>query len=194
MNAFYEFMLLPKFLLAVAVAVLALLTWRRGWSWWNGVSGRRMCVSLLFILVAHAMAVSFFVRVIPAWHAMFSATVLMMTGILGLYGVWLDAVRWRWVPACLLAAAGSLALWVCSGYLDAFPRIHRQCEERKMFIRHEVEKGKKNIAVPPYEPVPLAPYVSVMWRMGSSDPDEFINRSVARYLGIECIRVAVPEH
>ena len=72
-------------------------------------------------------------------------------------------------------------------------RIHRQCEERKMFIRHELEQGKKNITVPPYDSVPLAPYVSVMWRMSSEDPDEFINRSVARYLGIESIRVAVPE-
>ena len=54
--------------------------------------------------------------------------------------------------------------------------------------------GERNIAVPPYEPVPLAPYVSVMWRMSSGDPDEFINRSIARYLGIESIRVAVPEH
>ncbi|XBD75509.1 hypothetical protein ABFY27_06105 [Akkermansia massiliensis] len=42
--------------------------------------------------------------------------------------------------------------------------------------------------------MPLAPYVSVMWRMSSGDPDEFINRSIARYLGIESIRVAVPEH
>lgn len=41
--------------------------------------------------------------------------------------------------------------------------------------------------------LPLAPYVSVMWRMSSGDPDEFINRSMARYLGIESIRVAVPE-
>ena len=193
MNAFYEFMLLPKFLLAVAAAALVLLTWGRGWSWWKGVSERRLCVSLLFILVAHAMAVSFFVRVIPGWHAMFSATVLMMTGILGMYGVWMDAARKRWIPACLLAAAGGVALWVCSGYLDAFPRIHRQCAERRAFILHELAAGKRNIVVSPYDPVPLAPYVSVMWRMGSADPDEFINRSVARYLGIESIRVAVPE-
>lgn len=110
-----------------------------------------------------------FVRVIPAWHAMFSATVLMMTGILGLYGVWMDAVRRRWLPFCVLLAAAGPALWVCSGYLDAFPRIHRQCEERKMFIRHELEQGKKNITVPPYDSVPLAPYVSVMWRMSSGD-------------------------
>ena len=194
MNAFYEFMPLPKILLAAVAVALTLLTWRRGWKTWKGASLRRMCVSLLFILVAHAMAISFFVRVIPAWHAMFSATVLMMTGILGLYGVWMDAAQRRWIPSCVLLAAAGLALWVCSGYLDAFPRIHRQCEERKMFIRHELEKGERTIAVPPYEPVPLAPYVSVMWRMSSGDPDEFINRSIARYLGIESIRVAVPEH
>lgn len=96
-----------------------------------------------------------------------------------------------WVPACILAAAGGLALWVCAGYLDAFPRIHRQCEERRAFIRHELAQGKRNIVVPPYEPVSLAPYVSVMWRMCSGDPDEFINSSVARYLGIESIRVDV---
>ena len=30
--------------------------------------------------------------------------------------------------------------------------------------------------------------------MSRGDPDEFINRSIARYLGIESIRVAVPEH
>lgn len=192
-NAFYEFMPIPKILLAVAAAALILLTVEAGINAWRGKAGRRMCVSLLFILVAHAMAISFFVRVIPAWHAMFSATVLMMTGILGLYGVWIDAVRRRWLPFCVLLAAAGPALWVCSGYLDAFPRIHRQCEERKMFIRHELEQGKKNITVPPYDSVPLAPYVSVMWRMSSEDPDEFINRSVARYLGIESIRVAVPE-
>lgn len=194
MNAFYEFMLVPKFLLAVVAAALLLLTWRRGRGVWKGVAGRRMCVSLLFILAAHAMAVSFFVRVIPGWHAMFSATVLLMTGMLGLYGVWMDAAQRRWIPACLLAAAGALALWVCSGYLEAFPRIHRQCEERKAFILHELAAGKRHIVVPSYEPVPVAPYVSVVWRMGSADPEEFINRSVARYLGIESVRVAVPEH
>lgn len=193
MNAFYEFMLLPKVLLAVVAAVLLLLTWKRGWRSWEGVSGRRLCVSLLFILVSHAMAVCFFVRVIPAWHAMFSATVLLMTGMLGLYGVWMDSTQKRWIPACLLAAAAGPALWVCSGYLDAFPRIHRQCEERKILILHELARGKRNIVVPPYDPIPLAPYVSVMWRMGSGDPDEFINYSIARYLGIESIRVAVPE-
>ena len=95
------------------------------------------------------------------------------------------------VPAFILAAAGGLALWVCAGYLDAFPRIHRQCEERKALIRHELAEGKRSIVVPPYEPVPLAPYVSVMWRMCSADPDEFINSSVARYLGIESIRVDI---
>ena len=52
---------------------------------------------------------------------MFSATVLMMTGILGLYGVWMDAAQRRWIPSCVLLAAAGLALWVCSGYLDAFP-------------------------------------------------------------------------
>ena len=72
-----------------------------------------MCASLLFILVAHAMAISFFVRVIPAWHAMFSATVLMRTGILGLYGVWMEAVQRRWIPFCVLLAAAGAALWRC---------------------------------------------------------------------------------
>jgi hypothetical protein len=110
-----------------------------------------------------------------------------------LYGVWMEAVQRRWIPFCVLLAAAGPALWVCSGYLKAFPRIHRQCEERNMFIRRELEQGKKNITVPPYDSVPLAPYVSVMWRMSSGDPDEFINRSMARYLGIESIRVAVPE-
>ncbi len=170
-NAFYEFMLIPKMLLAVAAAALILLTVRAGMKIWRGETGRRMCASLLFILVAHAMAISFFVRVIPAWHAMFSATVLMMTGILGLYGVWMEAVQRRWIPFCVLLAAAGAALWICSGYLKAFPRIHRQCEERNMFIRRELEQGKKNITVPPYDSVPLAPYVS----------------------GIESIRVAVPE-
>lgn len=194
LRAFYEFMMLPKVLLVLAAASLALLTWKKGPTLWKGRQGRRVCVCLLFILVAHIMAVSFFVRVIPAWHAMFSATILMMTGMLGLYGLWMDSVERRWVPACLLTAAGGVALWVCAGYLDAFPRIHHQCEARKAFIRHEWEAGRKNIVVSPYEPVPLAPYVSVMWRMGSGDPDEFINRSVARYLGIESIRVAVSGH
>lgn len=193
MRAFYEFMPLPRLLLVIAVAALLVLTWRKGWSLWKGTDGRRLGVSLLFIVVAHAMAISFFVRVVPAWHAMFSATVLMITGVLGLYGVWLERAEWRWLPTCLLAAAGGLAAWVCGGYLDAFPRIHRQCEERRAFIRHELEQGKRNIVVPPYEPVPPAPYVSVMWRMSSGDPDEFINRSIAHYLGIESIRVAEPE-
>lgn len=193
MKAFYEFMPLPRALLVIAAAALLLLAWRKGGKVWRGRTGRRLCVSVLFIVVAHAMAISFFVKVVPAWHAMFSATVLLMTGVLGLYGVWLDRAYRSWLPICVLAAAGGLAGWVCAGYLDAFPRIHRQCEERRAFIRHELEKGKRNIVVPPYAPVPLAPYVSVMWRMSSEDPDEFINRSIARYLGIESIRVAEPE-
>lgn len=64
-NAFYEFMPIPKILLAVAAAALILLTVEAGINVWRGKAGRRMCVSLLFILVAHAMAISFFVRVIP---------------------------------------------------------------------------------------------------------------------------------
>ena len=56
------------------------------------------------------------------------------------------------------------------------------------------KRGRETLRSLLYEPVPLAPYVSVMWRMSSGDPDEFINRSIARYLGIESIRVAVPEH
>ena len=102
-------MRLPKVLLAVAALALVLLAWRQGRRVWSGTEGRRVSASLLFILVAHAMAVSFFVRVVPAWHAMFSATVLMMTGVLGLYGVWMDRVPRPWVPACILAAAGGLA-------------------------------------------------------------------------------------
>lgn len=191
LSAFYEFMFLPKALLAAAAVALVLLSWRLGRGVWTGSAGQRLCVCLLFILVSHAMAVSFFVRVIPAWHAMFSATVLMITGVLGLFGVWMDAVRRPWLPACILAAAGGMALWVCAGYLDAFPRIHRQCEERKAFIARELAAGKRIIVVPPYEPVPLAPYVSIMWRMCSGDPKEFINSSVARYLNIESIRVDV---
>ena len=92
---------------------------------------------------------------------------------------------------CHPGGAEGLAPVVCAGYLDAFPRIHRQCEERRAFIRHELAQGKRNIVVPPYESVSLAPYVSVMWRMCSGDPDEFINSSVARYLRIESIRVDV---
>lgn len=189
LRALYEFMPLPRLMLFLAVVALALWAWRRGRAARGILPGRRMAAAVLFLVVAHGMAISFFVRVAPAWHAMFSATVLMMAGVLGLYGIWLDVAGRRWLPVCVLAAAGCLAGWVCMGYLDAFPRIHRQCQERKTFIRHELEAGKRNIAVTPYAPVPLAPYVSVMWRMSSGDPNEFINRSVARYLGIDSIYV-----
>ena len=85
----------------------------------------------------------------------------------------MDGCRAKAVAPILRAAGGGWSGPVgMLGYLDAFPRIHRQCEERKMFIRHELEQGKKNITVPPYDSVPLAPYVSVMWRMSSGDPDE----------------------
>lgn len=50
---------IPKILLAVAAAALILLTVEAGINVWRGKAGRRMCVSLLFILVAHAMAISF---------------------------------------------------------------------------------------------------------------------------------------
>lgn len=191
MNAFYEFMSLPKILLFIVVVALVLMVIKRRWKFRQGKIIRNLSVSLLFIVVAHAMAVSFFVRVIPAWHAMFSATVLMMVGILGLYGVWLDVRQRVWVPVCTLMIAVLPALWVCHGYLEAFPRIYQQCQERKLFIQRELAKGEKNIVVPSYGPVPLAPYVSVMWRMSCEDPNEFINRSLARYLGIESIRVDV---
>lgn len=193
LNAFYEFMLLPKMMLGVAVLALLIMVCLKGRRLLQGTSGRRLAASLLLILVAHGMAISFFVRVVPAYHAMFSATVLMMAGVLGLFGVWMDHSRRLWISVGVLLASMGVCGWVCSGYLEAFPRIHRQCEERKAFVLQELSQGKRNIVVPPYEPVPLAPYVSVMWRMCSGDPHEFINSSVARYLGIESIRVNIAE-
>ncbi len=189
LNALYEFMLIPQILLLAGLIALACLWKKCGRALWQGETGRRLWVALLFIAVAHGMAISFFVRVIPAWHAMFSATVLFMTGVIGIYGVLTDRGNRPWLPVGIMALGGAFCFKVCLGYLAVFPVIHRQCEERKAFVRQELAAGKTNIVVEPYAPVHPAPYVSIMWRMSSSDPTEFINASVAKYLGIETIRV-----
>ncbi len=199
LSAFHEFLSLPLCLLALAAVMLAVL-WRWGRSLWSGECGKRLGASLLFIPVAYGMAISFFVRVQPAWHAMFSATLMLVIGVLGLYAALMESPERPKTPCAVLLVCACPCLYVCAGYLMVYPVIHEQVAARQAIVQEQIAAGQKHPVVPPYDeprtsycPVQGLPYISIMWRMCSPDPQDFINSNAARYYDVESIIVADKE-
>ncbi len=196
LNSFNEFLFLPCNMLIIAVVILAFLWWQKGRVLWSGDIGKRLGASLLFIVVAYGMAISFFVRVAPAAHAMFSATLMLMIGVLGIYAALIDSMPRPKIPVAVLLTTACLCLYVCAGYFMLYPVIDDQVTARNSLIREQIAAGQKCLVVPPYAeintsycPIGCLPYISIMWRMNSPDPQEFINSTAARYYGVESIRV-----
>ncbi|MCD8063186.1 DUF6056 family protein [Akkermansia sp.] len=171
-------------------AVAAWMLWRsfrrnrnafRPWKIFIGIAGA-------YILTAYAMALSFVVAVVPADHAMFSATLLFGIGVLALLRVWYGIPaaepRPRMTVAVFLALSGICVLSTLHDHLLLF----RQHEQRVRLILEQKKAGFREIVVPPL--VPPSPWCSfIFWVDLSQTPEDYVNRGAAVYYGVHSIHL-----
>ena len=121
-------------------------------------------IAAAYILASYAMALSFAAAVIPADHAMFSATLLFGIGVLALLRMWYG------VPG-----ADHLLLF-------------GQHEKRVRLILEQKKAGIQEIIVPPLSPP--SPWCSfIFWVDLSQNPEDYVNRGAAMYYGVKSIRI-----
>lgn len=140
-----------------------------------------------YILTAYAMALSFAAAVVPADHAMFSATLLFGIGVLALlhawYGIPCAVPRPRIFTAVFLVLSGLCVLSTLHDHLLLF----RQHEKRVRLILEQKKAGVREVVVPSLEPPSL--WCSfIFWVDLSQNPDDYVNRGAAMYYGIKNIR------
>lgn len=180
----HEYLVLP--LLLASVAAWVLWKWFRrnrtvsaGWRISAGSGG-------VYLLTSYAMALSFCAAVVPADHAMFSATLLFCTGVMAWLHAWYAASgaepRPRYVVAVFVSLSGACIL---STLHDHF-LMYRQHEQRVQMILEQKKAGVRDVAVPPFQrPSPWCSFI--FWVDLSQDPDDYVNRGAARYYGIRKI-------
>ena len=139
-----------------------------------------------YILTAYAMALSFAAAVVPADHAMFSATLLFGIGVLALlrawYGIPCAMPRPRIFTAVFLVLSGLCVLSTLHDHLLLF----RQHEKRVRLILEQKKAGFREIVVPPL--VPPSPWCSfIFWVDLSQNPEDYVNRGAAVYYGVRKI-------
>ena len=180
----HEYLALPLLLGAVAAWML----WRsfrrnrnafRPWKIFIGTAAA-------YILTAYAMALSFAAAVVPADHAMFSATLLFGIGVLALLRVWYGIPaaepRPRMTVAVFLALSGICVLSTLHDHLLLF----QQHEKRVRLILEQKKAGFREIVVPPL--VPPSPWCSfIFWVDLSQNPEDYVNRGAAVYYGVRKI-------
>ena len=134
------------------------------------------------------MALSFAAAVVPADHAMFSATLLFGIGVLALLRVWYGIPaaepRPRMTVAVFLALSGICVLSTLHDHLLLF----RQHEKRVRLILEQKKAGFREIVVPPL--VPPSPWCSfIFWVDLSQNPEDYVNRGAAVYYGVHSIHL-----
>lgn len=181
----HEYLALPLLLGAVA-----------GWILWKSFRRNRnaflpwkipMGIAVAYILTAYAMALSFAAAVVPADHAMFSATLLFGIGVLALLHIWYGipaaAPRPRITVAVFLVLSGICVLSTLHDHLLLF----RQHEKRVRLILEQKKGGVQEIVVPPL--VPPSPWCSfIFWVDLSQNPEDYVNRGAALYYGVNSVR------
>ena len=139
------------------------------------------------VVTAYAMALSFCAAVIPADHAMFSATVLFGTGVMTLIHVWYGlpgaVPRPRIFIVFFLVFSGAC---IASTLYDHL-LMYRQHRERVSMILEQKKAGIRDLSVPPF--VRPSPWCSfIFWVDLSESPEDYVNRGAAAYYGIRSIR------
>lgn len=180
----HEYLALPLLLGAAAIWML----WRRfrrdrnAFRPWKVQTG----TGAAYILTAYAMALSFCAAVVPADHAMFSATLLFGIGVLALLRVWYAVPaavpRPRIFVAVFLVLAGMCVLSTLHDHLS----LYRQQEERVRLILEQKKAGRQEVAVLPLtRPSPWCSFI--FWVDLSQNPDDYVNRGAAGYYGVRKI-------
>lgn len=181
----HEYLALPLLLGAAAA-----------WMLWRNFRGKRNAfqpwkvsigTAMVYILTAYAMALSFAAAVVPADHAMFSATLLFCTGVMGLLHVWhavtVSRPRPRYFVAAFILLSGVCILSTIHDHL----LMHRQHERRVQMILEQKKAGVRKVEVPHF--VRPSSWCSfIFWVDLSQDPTDYVNRGAAVYYGVENIR------
>lgn len=181
----HEYLALPLLLGAVA-----------GWILWKSFRRNRnvflpwkipMGIAVAYILTAYAMALSFAAAVVPADHAMFSATLLFGIGVLALLHIWYGipaaSPRPRITVDVFLVLSGICVLSTLHDHLLLF----RQHGKRVRLILEQKKAGVQEIVVPPL--VPPSPWCSfIFWVDLSQNPEDYVNRGAALYYGVNSVR------
>ena len=142
-----------------------------------------------YILTSYAMALSFTAAVVPADHAMFSATLLFGIGVLGFMNVWYG------IPAAVPRPRVFTAAFLGLSGLCVFSTLHDhlllfwQHEKRVRLILEQKKEGVREVGIPPL--VRPSPWCSfIFWVDLSQNPDDYVNRGAAMYYGIKNIRTS----
>lgn len=162
------------------------------WSLWRAPGKtpsirRQLGLSVAYIFTAYAMTLSFCAAVIPADHAMFSATLLFGTGVMGLVKVWYDHPAARPRPRMFIAVFGALCgVCLLSTVHDHYLMFLQQ-KERELLIGEQKTSGMMDVSVPAFVR-PSAWCAYIFWVDLSSSPDDYVNRGAATYYGVQSIR------
>ncbi|MEF2891338.1 MAG: DUF6056 family protein, partial [Akkermansia sp.] len=181
----HEYLALPLLLGLAAAWVLwkhsgrdrkAFLPWRT-----------EMGTAAACIMTAYAMALSFCAAVIPADHAMFSATVLFGTGVMALIHVWYGLPGAVPRPRIFIVFFLVFSSACVASTLYDHLLMYRQHRERVNMILEQKKAGIRDLSVPPF--VRPSPWCSfIFWVDLSESPEDYVNRGAASYYGIRSIR------
>ena len=145
-------------------------------------------IAAAYILASYAMALSFAAAVIPADHAMFSATLLFGIGVLALLRMWYG------IPGAVPRPQITVAVFLALSGICVFSTIHDhlllfgQHEKRVRLILEKKKAGIQEIIVPPLSPP--SPWCSfIFWVDLSQNPEDYVNRGAAMYYGVKSIRI-----
>lgn len=139
------------------------------------------------IVTAYAMALSFCAAVIPADHAMFSATVLFGTGVMALIHVWYGLPGAVPRPRIFIVFFLVFSSACVASTLYDHLLMYRQHRERVNMILKQKKAGIRDLSVPPFSrPSPWCSFI--FWVDLSESPEDYVNRGAASYYGIRSIR------
>lgn len=145
-------------------------------------------IAAAYILASYAMALSFAAAVIPADHAMFSATLLFGVGVLVLLRMWYG------IPSAVPRPQITVAVFLALSGICVFSTLHdhlllfRQHEKRVRLVLEQKKAGIQEIVVPPLSPP--SPWCSfIFWVDLSQNPEDYVNRGAAMYYGVKSIRI-----
>lgn len=145
-------------------------------------------MGMAFIATAYLMALSFCAAVVPADHAMFSATLLFGIGVMALTGAWYELPRAVPRPVCPVVVFAVLCGLCLVSTLHDHWSLYRQNRQREHLILQQKTAGLQDIAVPSF--VRPSPWCSfIFWVDLSASPDDYVNRGAAAYYRVRTIRV-----
>ena len=146
----HEYLALPV-LLGVAAAWVLWKSFRKDRNYFRAWK-ISLGIAAAYILASYAMALSFAAAVIPADHAMFSATLLFGVGVLVLLRMWYG------IPSAVPRPQITVAVFLALSGICVFSTLHdhlllfRQHEKRVRLVLEQKKAGIQEIVVPPLSP------------------------------------------